>query len=58
MSIQVTIKTVYGNDLCYPVCDTAKLFALLIGAKTFNQKQLDTIEKLGYKIKLVNAFSL
>lgn len=58
MKIQVVIKTVYGNDLCYPFCTKAKLLAKLIGAKTFNLTQISVVKELGYEIELVNAFEL
>jgi hypothetical protein len=48
--ITVAVRSVYGNDLVYPADDAAALFASLIGAKTFNRKQLATIKALGYDV--------
>ena len=50
MRITVAVRSVYGNDLVYPVDDTAALFAALIGAKTFNARQLGQIKALGYAV--------
>lgn len=49
-TIQVAEKNVYGKILIYPVCQTAKQFAQLLGVKTFNSHQLVNIECLGYTI--------
>ena len=50
MWITVEIKTVYGNDLIYPICKTAKTFAALTGKKTLTTEAIKNIKKLGYKI--------
>lgn len=47
------IRTVYGNDMVYPVCETAKLFAGLTGTKTFSVNHIRLIELLGYVIEFV-----
>lgn len=48
MFITVQMRSVYGNDLVYPMDDAARLFAKLTGSKTFNDSQLATIKALGY----------
>lgn len=53
--ITLTIKNVYGNELAYPVCDDAKLFALLINKKTFTDSDIVLIQQLGYTIKYVSS---
>lgn len=50
--ITVIIKTVYGNEMIYPACDDAKLFAQLAGKKTFSESDIRTIKDLGYTILL------
>ena len=45
--IRVEVK---DNNKIYPVNDTARKFARLIGKKTFNTSQLSGIHYLGYKI--------
>lgn len=50
MNIVVCIRNVYGNELIYPVCDTAKLLAKLAGRKTLGLGDIKTIEALGYVI--------
>jgi len=50
MELIVKVKQVYGNDMIYPVNDTAQKFANLIGKKTFSKVDLAIISNLGYKI--------
>jgi hypothetical protein len=50
MEITVKLKSVYGNDLIYPVCDTAVLLASLTGKKTFTPESIETIKELGYTV--------
>lgn len=52
MTITVRRKTVYGNEMIYPVCDTAKHLALLGDTKTLTPRQVNIIKALGYKIVL------
>lgn len=50
MQITVMIKNVYGNEIVYPVCDQAKLFARLAGTKTLTPLTLSLVAALGYEI--------
>jgi len=50
MKITVIIKNVYGNEVVYPVCEQAKLFARLAGTKTLTLESLSLITALGYEI--------
>jgi len=52
MQIVVRRKTVYGNEMIYPVCDTASCLAMLSDTKTFTPRQIGIIKALGYKIVL------
>ena len=56
LQIRVYYKTVYGNDLCYPKCMTAKKFARLTNQKTLSQSALNLIQDMGYAI-LVDAYN-
>ena len=56
-TVTVQIKNVYGNELIYPICDTAKLFAGFTGKKTLSHADINRIKALGYEIKNV-ALSL
>lgn len=58
MEIKVKIKSVFGNELIYPACDKASIFADLCGTKTLNRSDLSNIEKLGYSIQVENAYKL
>ncbi len=50
MIITVQVRSVYGNELVYPMDDTSLLFARLLNVKTFNHHQLSTIKALGYSV--------
>lgn len=52
MEIIVCIRNVYGNELIYPVCERAKLLTDLSGRKTFSRQDIETIEKLGFMVKV------
>ena len=52
MEITVRRKTVYGNDVVYPVCDTAICLTMLGDTKTLTPRQIGIIKALGYKIVL------
>ena len=52
MKITVSIKSNYGNEMIYPVCEQAKLFALLSGHKTLTGQTIALIKKLGYEIEV------
>jgi hypothetical protein len=58
MKILVKIKSVYGNELVYPACDTSKKFASLTNSKTLTRNTLSIIKSLGYSIELVNGYGL
>lgn len=51
-NITVELKIKYGNELIYPVCDNAKLFAKLAGKITLNRFDIDIIKQLGYTIEV------
>jgi hypothetical protein len=48
--IEVEIRNVYGNNLLYPVNETAKQFAKLLGVKIFNREQVAGMRALGYTV--------
>lgn len=52
MTITVRIANNYGNRAVYPVCDTAKKLAELIGSKTFTDRAISQIKALGYSISV------
>ena len=52
MEITVKRTKVYGNDVVYPVCDTAICLTMLGDTKTITQRQIGIIKALGYKIVL------
>jgi len=52
MEITVKRTKVYGNEVVYPVCDTAQCLTMLGDTKTITQRQIGIIKALGYKINL------
>ena len=52
MHITVSIKSVYGSELIYPVSENAKQFAALTGKKTLTKQALGIIKKLGYEVNV------
>ena len=56
MNITVQIKTVYGNDLIYPACAQAQLFAKMLGTKSLTEQAISYIKQLGYKVIVKSRF--
>lgn len=53
MKIEVRIQNVYGRDVIYPVCESAKKFATLAGQKTLTPREIQLIKDLGYRVEVV-----
>ena len=47
-TITVRITNNYGARAVYPVCETARKLADLIGTKTFTDRAIDQLKALGY----------
>lgn len=52
MTITVEIKSVYGTELVYPVCEKALMFAKIAGTKTLARNTLAMIKHLGYNVNI------
>jgi hypothetical protein len=52
MKIQVRIKSVYGTDKVYPVCDKAIAFAHIAGTTTLTDYTISHIKLLGYTVEV------
>ncbi len=50
-TVFVKVKNVYGVDKVYPDCPTTQIFCELTKTKTLSGSDLQSIEKLGYKIE-------
>ena len=51
MNIKVQLKDVYGQRRIYPACETSKLLLSMSPTRlTFDERQINTIKKLGYTI--------
>ena len=55
MEITVKVKTVYGVDQIYPICEKAQLFADIAGTKTLTSQTLKLVKQLGYTIQVSHA---
>ena len=54
-TVQIEIKTNYGNEAIYPVNDTAAKFTNLLGKKTLSRVDLAIIANLGFDIVVKQA---
>ena len=52
MNITVEIREVYGQSKVYPVCETAQIFADIAGTRTLLPRDIQRIQRLGYKVTL------
>jgi len=52
-TIKIQMKSVFGNELVYPVCDKSKILTALTRKKTLDNQDLEMIKNLGYKIMWV-----
>ena len=51
MQITVEIKSVYGVQRIYAVCNNAKLITKLKQSKTLNKEDISILRELGYTIE-------
>lgn len=52
MQITVKIKSVYGNEVIYPVCDKSQIFVKMLNQKTLTRTDLQNIQELGFGVNL------
>ena len=52
MQVLITVKEKYGNELLYPLNNTAKLICTLLGTKTIAKDKVKPLEDLGYRITM------
>ena len=52
MQITIEIKTIYGKQTIYPVCDNAKIFSALAGTTTLTPAAIKQIKALGYVVNV------
>lgn len=58
MIIQVEIKTVYGKEMIYPLCETGELICKMVGTKTFTREMVELCKKLGYEFQVITQNTL
>lgn len=49
--ITIEVRSVFGVNKAYPVCDDAWMFADMVGTKTLTARTLRFILALGYEIE-------
>lgn len=58
MKLEILIKSVYGNEMYYPLNDAAHSLAKLTGKKTFSIADLKVAyNELGFELDFVDAAS-
>lgn len=50
--IVVKLKTNYGSQIIYPICEKAKIFCRLLGQQTLTPLNIKFIKELGYAIQV------
>ena len=58
MEIKVIVKSIYGNELIYPMCKTSNVFADIAKTKTLSKEILKSLTDIGYQVELVNNSKL
>jgi hypothetical protein len=53
VALKLTMKSVYGNDLFYPSCETSKALAQFRGAKTLRAYDIEQLKRIGYSFEWV-----
>ena len=52
MKIIVEVKSVYGQERIYPVCEKAKLFCSIQRTKTLGANTIKIIKALGFTVEV------
>jgi hypothetical protein len=55
-TVQVTIKSVYGEDKVYPANGIAAGFAKIAGTKTLTRSTLFTVLQMGFAIEVLDRY--
>ncbi len=55
MNIEIEVKSNYGKEAIYPICNQAQLFADIAGTKTLTRDTINKIKALGFEISVVTA---
>ncbi len=53
MQLALNIKSVYGKELIYPVCNGAKALARIAGTKTLSRNNIEDAKALGHTFVVV-----
>ena len=49
--ITVSVKSVYGKEAIYPVCQTAHHFCSMLGQKTLTRDNIMWVKLMGFVVK-------
>lgn len=53
-SVEVVVRSVYGQERIYPGNENAQIFARIVGSKTLSRSVLNMIRELGYEVHQVS----
>lgn len=51
--VRVIVRSAYGVERIYPVCDNAAIFTRLTGQKTLSHENIKAIRELGFTVTVV-----
>lgn len=51
--VRVIVRSAYGVERIYPVCDNANIFTRLTGQKTLSNENIKAIRELGFTVTVV-----
>jgi hypothetical protein len=52
-TVEIEVRSVYGNTLIYPANEAAQIFAKIAGKKTLDKSDLNLIRALGFEVEQV-----
>lgn len=55
INLQVSVRSVYGNELIYPMNEAATVLAKIAKAKTLSFETLKLAREMGMTVELVNT---
>lgn len=51
--VRVMVRSVFGVERIYPVCENANIFTRLTGQKTLSHESIKAIRELGFTVTVV-----
>jgi hypothetical protein len=54
--LRIEIRSVYGEQKAYPVCEQAKAFAAIAGTRTLTRATLLQIMRIGFSLEVMDRY--